>query len=155
FDNDCNGLSDDGIDYDHDGWSGCDSEDCNDNNASIYPEAPEVPYDGIDQDCDGVDLTDIDEDGYDGGPYGADCNDNDGDVSPDATEDCEDGIDGDCDGIADGYDDDCVEGDEQEDPSNCECHAAGGPRAAGPLALLAAIGGLAMRRRSRTPRARL
>ena len=52
-------------------------------------------------------------------------------------------------------DDDCVEGDEQEDPSNCECHAAGGPRAAGPLALLAAIGGLAMRRRSRTPRARL
>ena len=31
-------------------------EDCDDRNASIYPGAPEVAGDGIDQDCDGADL---------------------------------------------------------------------------------------------------
>ena len=41
-------------DNDDDGWA--DDVDCNDSDASINPDANDVPGDGIDQDCDGVDL---------------------------------------------------------------------------------------------------
>jgi len=64
-DNNCDGQIDEGslpIDADGDGYFGSDScgtlaEDCDDLNANIYPGAPEIAYDGIDQDCNGSDLS--------------------------------------------------------------------------------------------------
>jgi Domain of unknown function (DUF6851)/Putative metal-binding motif/Secretion system C-terminal sorting domain len=81
IDNNCNGLNDDGIatnayyfDNDNDGFGDiavsidtCISEppagyvlnntDCDDNNELINPDAEEIPNNGIDEDCDGMDLT--------------------------------------------------------------------------------------------------
>ncbi len=99
-DNDCNGLVDDGVDTvdnDGDGYSEMDG-DCDDADHHISPAAEEVPYDGVDQDCDGSDLTDADGDGHDGGTDGTDCDDNDPSISPSATEVPYDGIDQDCSG---------------------------------------------------------
>jgi hypothetical protein len=62
----------------------------------IYPGATEIPYDGIDQNCDGADLTDVDGDGWDGGPSGPDCDDSAYSVHPGATEIPYDGVDQDC-----------------------------------------------------------
>lgn len=65
-------------------------------------EDPETPYDGIDQDCDGADLTDVDGDGFDAvEAAGTDCDDTDPDVHPGSTEVEGDGADNDCDGYAD------------------------------------------------------
>ena len=89
-----------------------------DADASIYPEAEEVPYDGIDQDCDGADLltcfVDDDGDGFgttettlpaDGdcddpgeSPFATDCDDLDETIFPGAPETADDGIDQDCNG---------------------------------------------------------
>ena len=88
------------LDNDGDGLSETDG-DCNDSNPAIHPGAMEIAYDGIDQDCDGRDLTDVDGDGFAaieaGGP---DCNDQDPNVNPQQTESCN-GIDDNCNGQID------------------------------------------------------
>ena len=46
-------------DGDLDGHSSCDG-DCDDDDPGAYPGNLEEPYDGVDNDCDGEDLTDVD-----------------------------------------------------------------------------------------------
>lgn len=63
----------------------------------------EAPYDGIDQDCDGTDLTDVDGDGYaavEGG--GDDCDDEEESTFPAAPDAWYDGVDTNCDWDQDG-----------------------------------------------------
>jgi len=97
------------------------ADDCDDTDPTIYPNAPEVPDDGIDQDCNGFDavmcFVDGDQDGFgnDGGstviaPDGTcdtpesesyndvDCDDTDPSIYPGADEVLDDGIDQDCNG---------------------------------------------------------
>ncbi|MCK6519811.1 hypothetical protein L6R49_00060 [Myxococcota bacterium] len=101
-------------------------DDCDDQDAAVFPGAVEL-CDGLDNDCDGgVDeepsdapswYSDLDGDGY-GDPSGGvtaceapsgliaeggDCDDGDAEVNPDAAEVC-DGQDNNCDGLADGED---------------------------------------------------
>lgn len=104
LDNDCDGNIDEGLnttDDDGDGFSEAQG-DCNDDDTSQFPGATETPYDGIDQDCSGMDLIDVDEDGYAGtdAPDGIDCDDNDESIHPDADEICDD-IDNNCDDVID------------------------------------------------------
>ena len=72
--------------------------DCDDQNFAINPGATEIPNNGIDENCDGVDTI-IDSDG-DGFNSDLDCNDDDGNINPGTTEIC-DGIDNNCDGSID------------------------------------------------------
>jgi hypothetical protein len=89
------------IDNDGDGYTKNDG-DCNDNDASIAPNANDICGDGIDQNCDGGDAVcpaDIDDDNDGFTENQGDCNDSNASVAPNAVEICEDGIDQDCDGI--------------------------------------------------------
>lgn len=126
IDNDCDGCEDDrDIDVDGDLWtecpSACDSDrdgdidsddvacyDCDETSVAINPNAIEIPYDGIDQNCNGDDdECDVDGDKYQAdstagpGCGGPDCNDADADVHPGALEDPSNGKDDDCDSVID------------------------------------------------------
>ena len=127
-------------DGDGDGESipGCGGSDCDDEDASTYPGAPEL-CDAVDSDCNGdlIDtFPDIDADGLpdcidddaDGDGWSSadgDCDDTDSAVSPGAGELC-DTTDSDCDGdLVDGFDDfdgdslpDCADPDDDGDGSD-------------------------------------
>ena len=97
-DNDCDGLTDEDYDADHDGWSQC-GGDCDDGDPNTYPGADEL-CDGKDNDCDGDTDEGFDNDGDGFRTCDDDCDDNDDTIFPGAPELC-DGKDNDCDGITD------------------------------------------------------
>ena len=85
--------------YDADGDGVPAPEDCDDEDSGSFPGATEIPYDGIDQDCDGADLTDVDGDGADAVEAGGeDCDDGDFLIAPGVYDIPNDGIDQDCSG---------------------------------------------------------
>ncbi len=119
-DNNCNGLADDGLpkntyyrDADEDGFGDaqiatdtCISTapigfvnndlDCDDTNTMVNPNAMEIPYDELDNDCNvATPNDDLDEDGF---LLAEDCNDENPNINPDAEEIANNGIDEDCDG---------------------------------------------------------
>ncbi len=144
LDNNCNSITDEGVsdttyyeDKDDDGFgdsdssvTGCEqpegyvaiSGDCDDNDATVNPDAPEL-CDGLDNNCNSItdegvsDTTyyeDKDDDGFGDSDstvteceqpegyvaIGGDCDDNDATVNPDAPELC-DGLDNNCNSITD------------------------------------------------------
>jgi hypothetical protein len=159
-DNDCDGETDpDGaegsvlfyVDQDQDGVGGDEllaacalreglsevTGDCDDLDAQRSPQQEEIPYDGVDNDCDGQDLCDVDEDGVDHPDCGGtDCDDEDGG----RTEDCGDSA------VPEDTD---PPPEVDEDPSETRsCSMAGpGGRPVWSLALLALVG---LRRRPRS-----
>lgn len=92
------GLADPDADADGHDSALAGGDDCDDHDASVYPGAPEVWYDGVDQGCDGHDDDDQDGDGWD---RQDDCDDTDAATNPGASDDSLDGVDQDCDDLVD------------------------------------------------------
>lgn len=97
------GLPPGDIDADLDGFT-TNAGDCDDTNAAINPNAIEIPANGVDENCDGVDaaappdpLT-IDSDGDGLSENAGDCNDADASIHPGAFDPPGDGIDQNCNG---------------------------------------------------------
>ncbi|MCK6525184.1 hypothetical protein L6R49_27580 [Myxococcota bacterium] len=90
----CDDGDDDGV---------CDEADCDPADPYSFPGAPDIPYDGKDNDCAGDgDLVDFDGDGFTATQVGGDdCNDGNPTVYPGALETCYDGVDQDCSGTPD------------------------------------------------------
>jgi predicted outer membrane repeat protein len=142
-DDDCSGAVDDGApdllwytDADADGFGvgapipSCDQPpgtanqagDCDDTASAVNPDAVEVWYDGVDDDCDGND-SDQDGDGFDAAEVsGPDCDDRDAAINPDAVDDPGDAIDQNCDGTAA----ELAYGVNGKAPAGCGCSGAGG-----------------------------
>ena len=75
-DSDCDGIIQDELDEDEDGYSICD-DDCDDHDPGIWPYNTEI-CDFIDNDCSGeIDDIDADGDGYSPCQIGGDCDDSD------------------------------------------------------------------------------
>lgn len=83
------------LDVDGDGFNRAPGPDCNDSNPGINPNAFDVPYNGIDEDCRAGDDLDADNDGFNRGP---DCNDTTAALNPGAREVAGNFVDENCDG---------------------------------------------------------
>jgi len=99
-------------DEDSDGWT-IEAGDCDDTNAVVYPGAAEVPFDGLDNDCDPSTLDDdLDGDGFE---VAVDCDDDDPLIGGTPAED---GVDNDCDGVVE--EEDCDDENATVNPNAAE-----------------------------------
>src|SRR3954452_2350051 len=83
-----------GVDTDGDGFSS--AVDCNDGAANVFPGAPEVFDNGVDENCDGRDNPNLDRDA-DGFPQPGDCDDGNSSIHPGALEVRGNAVDENCD----------------------------------------------------------
>ncbi len=106
--------------------------------------AEEIPYNGIDEDCDGTDLVDVDGDDWDATRVGGeDCDDADAAANPDAAERCANLVDDDCDGVTD---EGCSASRSPPDPGGISWICGVHPATAGGALLIPALLSVALRR---------